>query len=157
MVEKSGGVCTIGTMAYQPNAVNVIPSEAKFTIDLRNPDKARLDGDEEILAAYLEQLAQEEGVEITAKRMTCFDPVPFDEGICQKVEKAAAARNLKCRRMVSGAGQDAQMMARICPTAMIFVPSVKGISHNPAEYTPDQACINGANVFLDVVREMIGA
>ena len=157
MVEKSGGVCTIGTMAYQPNAVNVIPSEAKFTIDLRNPDKARLDGDEEILAAYLEQLAQEEGVEITAKRMTCFDPVPFDEGICQKVEKGAAARNLKCRRMVSGAGQDAQMMARICPTAMIFVPSVKGISHNPAEYTPDQACINGANVFLDVVREMIGA
>ncbi|WP_281518746.1 M20/M25/M40 family metallo-hydrolase [Acidaminococcus timonensis] len=80
--------------------------------------------------------------------------MPFDDGICRKVEAAAKARNLKCRRMVSGAGQDAQMMARICPTAMIFVPSVNGISHNPKEYTPDQACINGANVFLDVVTEL---
>lgn len=86
--------------------------------------------------------------------MTNFDPVPFDEDLCKKIEVAAKSRNLKVRRMVSGAGQDAQMMARICPTAMIFVPSVKGISHNPDEYTTDEAIINGANVFLDVVTEM---
>ena len=60
-------------------------------------------------------------------------------------------------RMTSGAGQDAQMMARICPTAMIFVPSIKGISHNPKEYTPDEDCVAGANVFLDVVSELAGA
>lgn len=154
MVEKSGGVCTIGTMAFKPNAVNVIPNEAKFTVDLRNPDKAKLDNDEILLADYLKELAKEDGVEISTQRMTCFDPVPFDDGICKKVEAAAKARGLKCRRMVSGAGQDAQMIARICPTAMIFVPSVNGISHNPKEYTPDQACINGANVFLDVVTEL---
>lgn len=154
LVEKSGGVCTIGTMALKPNAVNVIPCEATFTIDLRNPDKAKLDNDDRLLGEYLEQLAKEDGVEITAKHMTCFDPVPFDDGICRKVEAAAKDRGLKCRRMVSGAGQDAQMIARICPTAMIFVPSVNGISHNPKEYTTDQACINGANVFLDVVKEL---
>ena len=58
--------------------------------------------------------------------------------------------------MTSGAGQDAQMMARICPTAMIFVPSIQGISHNPAEYTKDEDVIAGANVFLDVVSELAG-
>ena len=57
--------------------------------------------------------------------------------------------------MTSGAGQDAQMMARICPTAMIFVPSVKGISHNPKEYTRDEDLVGGANVFLDIVAELL--
>ena len=80
----------------------------------------------------------------------------LDENIVQKIEAAASARGLNTRRMTSGAGQDAQMMARICPTAMIFVPSIKGISHNPREYTPDEGCVAGANVFLDVVIEMAG-
>ena len=86
--------------------------------------------------------------------MTEFDPVLFDEGIVEKIEQAAGMRGLSVRRITSGAGQDAQMMARICPTAMIFVPSVKGISHNPEEFTRDEDLIAGANVFLDVVSEM---
>lgn len=154
MVERSGGVATVGTISFKPNAVNVIPSQADFTVDLRNPDKEKLDHDEELLAGYFRELEKTDGVKITAQRMTCFDPVPFDEGICRKIEAAAGRRGLSVRRMVSGAGQDAQMMARICPTAMIFVPSVKGISHNPEEFTPDTAVENGANVFLDVVCEL---
>ena len=89
--------------------------------------------------------------------MTEFDPVLFDESIVKKIEAAAKERGLTTRRMTSGAGQDAQMLARICPTAMIFVPSVKGISHNPKEYTPDENVIEGANVFLDVVKDLAGA
>ena len=88
--------------------------------------------------------------------MTEFDPVPFDLGIVEKVEKAAKAHGLSVRRITSGAGQDAQMIARICPTAMIFVPSVKGISHNPEEYTKDEDVLAGAEVFLDVVMDMAG-
>ena len=65
--------------------------------------------------------------------MTEFDPVPFDKEIVEKVEKAAKAHGLSVKRITSGAGQDAQMLARLCPTAMIFVPSVKGISHNPED------------------------
>ena len=72
------------------------------------------------------------------------------------IEAAAEKRGLSTKSMTSGAGQDAQMLARICPTAMIFVPSVKGISHNPEEYTPDENVIEGANVFLDVVGELAG-
>ncbi|MBR6738826.1 MAG: M20/M25/M40 family metallo-hydrolase, partial [Oscillospiraceae bacterium] len=62
-----------------------------------------------------------------------------------------------CRRITSGAGQDAQMIARMCPTAMIFVPSVNGISHNPQEFTKDADLVAGANVFCDVVRELCEA
>ena len=125
-----------------------------FTVDLRNPDKEKLDNDEKILAVYLKDLAKEDDVKISTERLTEFDPVPFDEGIVEKVEKAAKAHGLSVRRITSGAGQDAQMIARICPTAMIFVPSVKGISHNPEEYTKDEDVLAGAGVFLDVVMDM---
>ena len=74
-------------------------------------------------------LEETDHVKISSERLTEFAPVPFDENIVQKIEAAASARGLNTRRMTSGAGQDAQMMARICPTAMIFVPSI--IGHQP--------------------------
>lgn len=154
MVEQSGGMATIGTMRFEPDAVNVIPDVVQFTVDLRNPDKEKLDQDEERLAAYLKDLEQTDHVRITTERMTAFDPVPFDAAICRQIQKAAEQRHLTVCPMTSGAGQDAQMMARICPSAMIFVPSVKGISHNPAEYTTDEAVANGADVLLDVLCEL---
>ncbi len=154
LVKKSGGVATIGTIAFRPNAVNVIPEEAVFTVDLRNPVKEKLEKDEALLADYLRELSETDGVEIRTEELTSFDPVPFDEEICRLTEAAAKARGLSCCRMVSGAGQDAQMIARLCPTAMIFVPSVKGISHNPQEFTRDEDVQNGAAVFLDVVEKL---
>ena len=72
------------------------------------------------------------------------------------IEHAAAARDLRSRRITSGAGHDAQMMARVCPAAMIFVPSVEGISHNPREHTPVADLEAGANVLLDVIRMLAG-
>lgn len=156
MVKKSGGVATVGCIEHEPNAINVIPSKAVITVDLRNPNKEKLDADEKILADYLKQLEETDHVKIHSERLTEFDPVIFDETIVEIIERAAAGRGWNTRRMTSGAGQDAQMMARICPTAMIFVPSIKGISHNPAEYTTDEDCIAGANVFLDVAAEMAG-
>lgn len=155
LVEKSGGVATVGCIEFKPNAINVIPSKAVFTVDLRNPDKEKLDNDEKILSEYLKNLAKEDDVRISAERMTEFDPVPFDKEIVEKVEKAAKAHGLSVKRITSGAGQDAQMLARLCPTAMIFVPSVKGISHNPEEYTKDEDVLAGADVFLDVIMDMV--
>ena len=95
-----------------------------------------------------------DGVAITAERLARFEPVVFDENIVKLIEEAAKKRGLQTRRMTSGAGHDAQMMARICPTAMIFVPSVDGISHSPKEFTRDSDLIAGANVLLDVVIEL---
>lgn len=148
-------VCTVGTMALEPNAVNVIPSKAVFTVDVRNPNEEKLKEEEMALAAYLKKLEETDHVKIHTERLVRFEPVEFDNGICKITEKMAEKRGLSHCRMTSGAGQDAQMMARICPTAMIFVPSVKGISHNPKEYTRDEDLVGGANVFLDIVVELL--
>jgi N-carbamoyl-L-amino-acid hydrolase len=82
--------------------------------------------------------------------------VIFDDGICRLIEAAAEGRQLAWRRMTSGAGHDAQMLARLCPSAMIFVPSRGGISHNPREHTEPAELVAGANVFLDVVTRLCG-
>lgn len=157
LLPGSRTVCTTGCIAFEPNAINVIPEKAIFTIDVRNPDETQLQAEEQALADYLKELEQTDGVEITTERLSRFEPVQFDDGICQLVEKYAAQHGYRCRRMTSGAGQDAQMIARICPAAMIFVPSVNGISHNPKEFTKEEDLIAGATVFLDVVAEMAQA
>jgi N-carbamoyl-L-amino-acid hydrolase len=145
-------VATVGCMSFEPNAINVIPARATFTVDLRDPDEARLRAEEAALATYLDNLAAAERVSVTVERLARFAPVVFDAAIVALIEQAAAARGLRTRRMTSGAGHDTQMMARICPAAMIFVPSIDGISHNPREHTPPGDLAAGANVLLDVVR-----
>ncbi|HEX7743275.1 MAG TPA: hydantoinase/carbamoylase family amidase, partial [Sphingobium sp.] len=147
-------VATVGCVSFEPNAINVIPSRATFTVDLRDPDEDRLKAEEAELATFLNRLAEEEHVDVSVERLARFEPVTFDRSIVAIIEKAAGDRNLSCRRMTSGAGHDAQMVARIAPSAMIFVPSVGGISHNPKEFTADSDLIAGANVLLDVVRKI---
>ena len=93
-------------------------------------------------------------VQISTEQLVRFQPVQFDETIVSMVEQVANEMHLSNRRMTSCAGQDAQMMARICPSAMIFVPSVNGISHNPKEYTKDEDIFAGANVFINVIKNL---
>ncbi len=147
-------VATIGTMRFEPDAINVIPSRAVFTVDLRDPDEGRLQALETMLEDFLVRIAEEEGVEISVERLARFQPMAFDQGIVAVIEASASARGLKSRRMSSGAGHDAQMIARIAPTAMIFVPSRDGISHNPREHTEADDLVAGANVLLDVVERI---
>ena len=102
--------------------------------------------------ARAEAWALEQGVEIAAKPLARFEPVQFDQRLVRCIEASAATRRLRSRRMSSGAGHDAQMMARICPAAMIFVPSQGGISHNPAEsITPEDAGV-AVDVLVDFLR-----
>jgi N-carbamoyl-L-amino-acid hydrolase len=147
-------VATVGCMSFEPNAINVIPSRATFTVDLRDPDEQRLQAEEAALAAYLKELAADEEVAVSVERLARFEPVTFDRKIVELVEDAARKRGLASKRMTSGAGHDAQMIARIAPAAMIFVPSIGGISHNPREFTSDADLIAGANILLEVVRRL---
>lgn len=149
-------VATVGCIAFEPNAINVIPSRATLTVDLRDPDEIRLKAEEDALADFLDGLGRTSGVAITAERLARFEPVTFDPGIVALIEEAARRQGLGCRRMTSGAGHDAQMIARIAPAAMIFVPSAGGISHNPREFTADPDLIAGAGVLLDVVGRLAG-
>jgi N-carbamoyl-L-amino-acid hydrolase len=156
LTRKMGGhqVGTIGKIDLIPNLINVIAARATITVDLRNTDEGLLKQAEHALATYLKELEQSEGVTITARRLARFEPVSFDTALADRIAHHAQALGLSQQRMTSGAGHDAQMLARICPTSMIFVPSVGGISHNPAEHTAQEDLIAGANVLLASLTEL---
>ena len=147
-------VATVGTLRLEPNAINVIPSRATLTVDLRDPDEGRLQAAEQALVELLARLEKDEGVRIGTERLARFEPVTFDSRIVAMIENAAAQLGLKSRRITSGAGHDAQMMARLAPTAMIFVPSINGVSHSPEEHTPPQDLEAGANVLLALISQL---
>jgi N-carbamoyl-L-amino-acid hydrolase len=147
-------VATIGELALRPNLINVVPNQAVFTVDLRNTDEAKLKQAEASVAAHVAAIATAERVEVEAKVLARFEPVIFDAGLVDRVEHHAKALGRSTRRMPSGAGHDAQMMQRICPTAMIFVPSVDGLSHNVKEHTETADLISGAEVLLNLVLEL---
>jgi N-carbamoyl-L-amino-acid hydrolase len=150
LAKRMGGsqVATVGSVRLVPNLVNVIARQATFTVDLRNTDEALLREAEGELANFLRELARDEQVSIDARQLARTEPVRFSDQVLCQIELAAHDLGYPIRRMTSGAGHDAQMMARICPTAMIFVPSVGGISHNPKEHTAPEHVELGANILL---------
>ncbi|VVD81766.1 allantoate amidohydrolase [Pandoraea eparura] len=150
-------LATVGTLQVEPGVINVIARKAVFTVDMRDPSEQRLAASEARFSAFLTTIAQDEGVRISTERLARFSPVVFDAALADVIEASASRLGLSSRRMTSGAGHDAQMIARIAPAAMIFVPSRGGISHNPREHTDDEQLVNGARVLLDVVAQRLGA
>ncbi|EOG3623405.1 MULTISPECIES: Zn-dependent hydrolase [Pseudomonas] len=154
-VDSGTTLATVGCMRFEPNLINVIARKATFTVDLRDPDETCLAHAENRLSQYLDSLAKREGVSIATERLVRFEPVAFDAGLVDAIEASARRLGFSHRRMTSGAGHDAQMIARIAPAAMIFVPSQGGISHNPREFTADDHLVQGAQVLLDVVSHRL--
>jgi N-carbamoyl-L-amino-acid hydrolase len=147
-------VCTVGKVDLHPNLINVIAARAQLTVDLRNTDELLLQQAEARLNAFVEALSTQEGVTIEKRWLARFEPVSFDPGVVRRIEAATERLGYSRRRMTSGAGHDAQMLARVCPTAMIFVPSIRGISHNPAERTESADLAAGGNVLLHTLLEL---
>ena len=155
LVQRYGGrqLGTVGAVQLKPNLINVIPSDALMTVDLRNTDGQRLrDAQAEVLA-FARGLAAEQGVQFSHRQLADFAPVAFDPQLVSRVQQHAQALGLSTLRMPSGAGHDAQMLARVCPTAMVFVPSAAGLSHNVREHTDPVQLEQGANVLLQVLVE----
>jgi len=146
-------VATVGRLDVEPNLVNVVPSKVVFSIDLRNTDEAVLQQAEREAFAACTTCAADEGCEVSMRPLARFEPVEFDDAMVDLVESTAQRLGHSTRRMPSGAGHDAQMLARVCPTSMVFVPSVAGLSHNIAEYTTPEDVEAGANVLLQVVLD----
>ncbi len=147
-------VATVGALNLSPNLVNVIAFKAVFTVDLRNTDEASLQEAERRLQAFAAGIAAAEGVTLTSRTLARFEPVAFDPVVVSLVEETARVLGHAVRRMPSGAGHDAQMLARICPAGMIFVPSVGGISHNVKEFTALPDIEAGANVLLHTLLRL---
>lgn len=147
-------VCTVGKVDLFPNLINVIPAKAVMTLDVRNTDEEILTRAEKEIAEFLESLAQQEGVLITRRVLARYEPVVFHHDIISTVDRVTTALGYTHMQLPSGAGHDAQMFARICPAGMIFVPSINGISHNPAEDTASSDLEAGANVLLHTMLEL---
>jgi len=153
IARRMGGtqVATVGRLNAFPDLVNVVPARVAFTVDVRNTDEDRLQQAEQALFAFARRMAAEEGCDIVMKPLARFEPVEFDGRMIDLVEGTAKALGHSVKRMPSGAGHDAQMLARVCPSAMIFVPSINGLSHNLAEDTAPADLAAGANVLLHTV------
>jgi N-carbamoyl-L-amino-acid hydrolase len=149
-------VGTVGRLDLHPDLVNVVAARATMTVDLRNTSASLLAEAERRVAAFVASAGAAEGVTVSSERLARFEPVDFDPAVVDLVERAGAARGLPVRRMPSGAGHDAQMLARVCPTGMVFVPSRGGISHNPAEHTDPEHLAAGTRVLADVLVELAG-
>jgi beta-ureidopropionase / N-carbamoyl-L-amino-acid hydrolase len=147
-------VGTVGRIDLHPNLVNVVAARATLTVDLRNTDDAALATSERGVRGRVDEIAAAEGVTATWRSLARFAPVGFAEDIISRVERAAAERGHTVMRLPSGAGHDAQMLARMCPTGMVFVPSRGGVSHNPAEFTEPEHLAAGCQVLADVLVEL---
>ncbi len=144
-------VATVGRLTALPGAANVIPGRVEFTIDVRSGDqRARDEAAEEILAR-IAGIAARRGVAVAVEHIHDLPASPCDPRLMELMDQATAAAGQPVRRLVSGAGHDAMVMAALCPTAMLFVRCAGGISHNPAE-SVDPA---DAEVALTVMRRFI--
>ncbi|MEN9894489.1 MAG: hypothetical protein RIR97_341 [Pseudomonadota bacterium] len=156
MAHFPDAVGTVGHMEVYPNSRNVIPGKVVFTVDLRSPHLAILDGMRAQLEADAAAIAADLGLEIAIEAVGHFDPVTFDDGCVTAIRKAAERLGYSHRNIVSGAGHDACWINRVAPTAMVMCPCVGGLSHNEAEEISKEWASAGADVLLHAVLETAG-
>jgi len=152
--EPGRQVGTVGHLEIGPNAPNVIPGSAKLTIEFRDLSTTKLESLGAALRARAQDIAASTGTKIEILDAGRNPPASASSDVQRAIERASNSLTLESRRLPSGAGHDAQMMAQLVPMGMIFVPSVGGISHSPKELTGWRECTQGADVLLHTVLEM---
>jgi len=147
-------VGTVGRIEVEPNSPNVIPGKATLSVEFRDLSEAVLRELGDAAKARGAAIAKDTGTTITFTLASTNIGAPATSGVQAAIGKAASALSLQTRLLPSGAGHDAQQIARVCPMGMIFVPSVGGVSHSPKELTTWDDCARGANVLLGTVLEL---
>jgi allantoate deiminase len=127
-------VATVGKLEAIPGAANVIPGEVRFTIDVRSGDAVRRDRAAQDILARLEQIASKRSLVLDLALVHDLPASPCDPALMDLMDAAMVEAGQPVRRLVSGAGHDAMVMAALCPTAMLFIRCKDGVSHNPAEH-----------------------
>jgi N-carbamoyl-L-amino-acid hydrolase len=149
-------VMTVGQLRVEPGAANVIPGRVELTLEIRDLDRAKILKLFDDARAIGERLGAETGTRFGFQRIDGHDPALADEGVRRAIDTAARGLGLSALSMPSGAGHDAQSIARLAPMGMIFIPSVGGYSHAAKEYSTPEAIANGANVLLRTVLALDG-
>jgi N-carbamoyl-L-amino-acid hydrolase len=147
------GVGTVGLVECRPNSRNVIPGSTFFSIDFRHPDDSAVAAMEDEMRKQIAEIARVSGVEVLVERVWDSPAVHFNPDCVDAVRRAAAAEGYPAREIVSGPGHDAAYVARVAPTAMIFVPCEGGLSHNELEKIEPEHAKAGANVLLRAVLD----
>lgn len=155
-VHQLGGrlVGTVGFMEITPGGVNVVPGAVRMSIELRDMEASIITEATKRLAERAREIADRYGLTVEFREAPSIPGVPTDKTMQAIIEGEAQVLGLSAKRMISGAGHDAEHMATICPTGMIFVPSKGGISHSPAEWTEWDDVANGAQVLLNSVVKL---
>ncbi len=149
-------VATTGLLQVHPGAVNSIPSEVRMEIDIRDTHLDTRDAMVAEVQAFAREAAARRNIDIRCELLNADPPATCDPALVAAISRHAAALDLKSLPLVSRAYHDALFMAQICPTAMIFVPSFKGYSHRPEEYSSPQEIENGVTVLAELLREITG-
>jgi N-carbamoyl-L-amino-acid hydrolase len=153
IVRREAGrqVGTVGQLHVHPNAPNVIPGEVRHSIELRDLSTVKIARLGEAIEVQARQIAAATRTEISITKKDHHTGAPATPLVQEAIERAAEKLGFGSRRLPSGAGHDAQMMATLGPMGMIFTPSVGGISHSPRELTRWDDCARGAEVLLETV------
>jgi len=131
--DDSDLVATVGAIAAQPGAANVIPGAVTFTLDVRSGDQGRRDAAADAMLEQFRTISDARGLGIVVEQVNDLPPSPCDRRLSDLLADAVREHGIVPRRLVSGAGHDAMIMAALCPTAMLFIRCAGGVSHNPAE------------------------
>jgi N-carbamoyl-L-amino-acid hydrolase len=153
MENQPGAVGGVGQVSFTPNSRNVLPGKVVFTIDIRSPDQAKLDGMRARIETEAAEIAAALGVGCSIEAVGHFDPVTFDPTLVSRVRNAAERLGYSHMNIISGAGHDACWAAKVAPTTMIMCPCVGGLSHNEAEEISPEWAAAGADVLLHAVLE----
>ncbi len=147
-------VGTVGRIQALPGAPNVIPGKVVLSLELRDLDAAKIQMMYQKIRSEADQIAQASRTKFDFKEINVNIPAPTDARIRSLIDQSAKELGLSTKQMPSGAGHDAQDMARLAPVGMIFIPSVGGISHSPKEFSRPQDIENGANVLLHALLKL---
>ncbi|MCX7322178.1 MAG: Zn-dependent hydrolase, partial [Hyphomicrobiales bacterium] len=156
VVSNIGALGTIGEAVIANPSRNVIPGEIAFTMDLRSADAGKLDAIEKGVRDAIKEIAAHRKVEVAFDKVWHKPPTHFNADFVNAVETAAQSLGYSHRRITSGAGHDACNLNTIMPTAMVFIPSKDGISHNELESSTQDDCAAGANVLMHTVLALAG-
>lgn len=147
-------VATAGICEIFPGVVNGIPSSVRLELDVRDIDQARRDRVLESIAKACDEVARRRGVTVRSETVNADPPAQCDPGVVEAITRACSFHGLRCIPMVSRAYHDSLFMARIAPTAMLFIPCRGGVSHRPDEYASPEAIGNGVLVLAAALAEL---
>ncbi|RUW33103.1 MULTISPECIES: Zn-dependent hydrolase [unclassified Mesorhizobium] len=156
MESQPGAVGGVGQMKFSPNSRNVLPGTVIFTVDIRSPDQAKLDGMRARIEKEAPKICEPLGVKCSVEAVGHFDPVTFDPTLVGRVRTAAEKLGYSHMNIISGAGHDACWAAKVAPATMVMCPCVGGLSHNEAEDISKEWAAAGADVLFHAVVETAG-